>query len=1087
MYIHPDFKKLTSPKSNIQSSPLDEVRNLIQNKQIRIADAGQPIPEPEDNLNPLLKVLDYLDRPGNAIRNALQDTFITKENSFLQGLAEGFTGKEKVYGSDLLEQLGLENKAGKFIGGLALDIALDPLTWLGGAGAKALASGFRNIGLNSAAEIAEKGLLRTALNPISEFNKGLIYAGLREGAGYAPVEDIGKGLAGYLGRKIGSLPVGDRNIGELKNITSDTIGQLFRPRHVATNYNPYGIEARSYEEGKKILEEGVNLLADTNFKVMEQGRRNIEAIAPVLSKVDDRMSQDIIKYIDAPITKLREKFSIEKKLPSNKRKYGIRAFAKVNSLLTKPVAFQDEFRKELTTLQELAQKPISSLTQDEIKKLKSLPVYEKANKLFNDIKQEIEQELLSIKAADPEYYQKLTETMNFLNERNAYLATVEGLTRSEILPNYLYHMFEGSPRDINRFFQRNAHLSRMLSPNIKAHKKRILATFDDLERVANSYKNTNKKIILDELKRVLPEEQYKRLFPDDTDLKNISLDYVKEVARNNGIDLRTLELEPEVNVVKDVFRLQVARELDSARNVVRTQLIKDLEENGLLKIYLDESQAQREIVNLRAKFAEGKITREELEEGIEEIRGRMKDFDAVLEHKWVPTDSIPGLPKGYAIHPELERAIRRLDTVLSNDTELQGLLRVWNSVQNAWKSTVTGMRPGWYINNLFGNVFNSYLGGLKNPNRYYYATQLQTGKNIDDVLKSMGIDMTSEEVMQSFRDLGLEGFGQMYGDISRTAKDIAREARGEVSTISKVTGLGRKLGDWMETNAKLALYLDQLAKGASPVDAARHVKKYLFDYTDLTKFERGLKYVMPFYTFTRKNLPLQLKTLIDRPDKYLAISRAQEETYSAFDVPDENIEAMPEWLRSRAFATPFENIFATPLLPLDTLQDFGTPTQAVETLVNMISPLLKVPVELAKNRSFFTDQPIERYAGETSNLLGLEVPAKLAYALEQLGSVRELNRATEEFITGKDYKGVTGAIPVADNQLLQGLSGMFTLPLARTYNPELAQLYSAYDYNALLEDLITALKAQGIPVRTVTEIRQDNKIPLLTSPIRLGR
>ena len=82
-------------------------------------------------------------------------------------------------------------------------------------------------------------------------------------------------------------------------------------------------------------------------------------------------------------------------------------------------------------------------------------------------------------------------------------------------------------------------------------------------------------------------------------------------------------------------------------------------------------------------------------------------------------------------------------------------------------------------------------------------------------------------------------------------------------------GIGRKLGDAMETNAKLALFIDQLSKGLSPYDAAQVVKKHLFDYTDLTKAERKLKIVVPFYTFTRKNLPLQLKTLIERPDKYL--------------------------------------------------------------------------------------------------------------------------------------------------------------------------------------------------------------------------
>ena len=48
--------------------------------------------------------------------------------------------------------------------------------------------------------------------------------------------------------------------------------------------------------------------------------------------------------------------------------------------------------------------------------------------------------------------------------------------------------------------------------------------------------------------------------------------------------------------------------------------------------------------------------------------------------------------------------------------------------------------------------------------------------------------------------------------------------------------------------------------------AAIHVKKHLFDYDNLSKFEKEfMRRGIPFYTWTRKNLALQLQTLSTKP------------------------------------------------------------------------------------------------------------------------------------------------------------------------------------------------------------------------------
>jgi hypothetical protein len=60
--------------------------------------------------------------------------------------------------------------------------------------------------------------------------------------------------------------------------------------------------------------------------------------------------------------------------------------------------------------------------------------------------------------------------------------------------------------------------------------------------------------------------------------------------------------------------------------------------------------------------------------------------------------------------------------------------------------------------------------------------------------------------------------------------------------------------------------------------ASMEVKKSQFDYTDVSAFERDvLKRFMPFYTWTRKNIPAQLKSLVLNPQRAekLAIAKQQ--------------------------------------------------------------------------------------------------------------------------------------------------------------------------------------------------------------------
>jgi hypothetical protein len=135
---------------------------------------------------------------------------------------------------------------------------------------------------------------------------------------------------------------------------------------------------------------------------------------------------------------------------------------------------------------------------------------------------------------------------------------------------------------------------------------------------------------------------------------------------------------------------------------------------------------------------------------------------------------------------------------------------------------------------------------------------------------------------------GQGGWGSLKA-LGRTARDIAadpggvrnwgqrwREAAGRNLGIKGVLGAerdvlpavkaGRVVGTNIEDFMRGAQWLAETRRGASPEAAAQAVHKMHFDYDRLTDFERNvMRRLVPFYTYARKNLPLQFNTMISQP------------------------------------------------------------------------------------------------------------------------------------------------------------------------------------------------------------------------------
>lgn len=156
---------------------------------------------------------------------------------------------------------------------------------------------------------------------------------------------------------------------------------------------------------------------------------------------------------------------------------------------------------------------------------------------------------------------------------------------------------------------------------------------------------------------------------------------------------------------------------------------------------------------------------------------------------------------------------------------------------------------------------------------------------------------------------GVMNHGQYGGDVvqnlERYALDEAPKsplsALGQwitPTTKSRLLHKGFATGTTLENNTRLALYLDTLAKTGSRKAARANVKKSLFDYADLSPFEQNvMKRFVPFYTWSRKNIPAQIEALIKNPQRAVKVDHLIDNIQYGVDTP--TLEETNEFLRGR--------------------------------------------------------------------------------------------------------------------------------------------------------------------------------------------
>lgn len=430
------------------------------------------------------------------------------------------------------------------------------------------------------------------------------------------------------------------------------------------------------------------------------------------------------------------------------------------------------------------------------------------------------------------------------------------------------------------------------------------------------------------------------------------------------------------------------------------------------------------------------------------IRNFAKKVDEAPK-SWLPIDNAGLFQKGvdigvplvsregaeYVFHPAVAKSYQSMLEGITKDEISEGFWKGFDKIQRYWKASVTSIFPMFHGRNAISNVFLNMMD--MGAETFNPVTHLMAGDFIykDRIANNLAKKMigTGDEALkagQEFSELMTKdvftdktGYTWTYGELRKAIKnnnlafnpmvagasdiDIANQ-----ESLSKFFGLdqsktqrnlqkinpfnaeqfapiraGREVGRAIEEQARLTNFITNLKKTGDVQHAAQRSKQFLFDYGNLTSFEKNvLRRLIPFYSFTKFNLKLQADTLLHAPGRIAAEIKTINnvgEVLGGEQLSEKEKALLPKWMANSIALKRGDEI----------ISGFGTPIEQPfqqfqpTSLLGSISPLIRYPVEAMTGYQFFRGKP-------TSEVIDAK-------------NFKEAPQAIKDFIGYSEYKGTT--------------------------------------------------------------------------------
>lgn len=373
---------------------------------------------------------------------------------------------------------------------------------------------------------------------------------------------------------------------------------------------------------------------------------------------------------------------------------------------------------------------------------------------------------------------------------------------------------------------------------------------------------------------------------------------------------------------------------------------------------------------------------------------------------------------------------------------------LFDKFTNLFKTGVTTIWPGFHVRNFATGAWMNWVTGAFSHSSYADAWELMQGRvpsGLRDLPMFKAGPLAELDDLAAAQELAAQAFGHRVTGGGQVAEVVGKaqgvgatraavhpSQRAAAQTMAGIPGLapdtpweaikdlrhigegfnplevagvkgdidrfvpaqtGRRIGKTTEDLNRLAGWIELQKQGYAPAAAAERMRSAHVDYRQLTPTERNVfRRLIPFYSFTRRMLPEQLREIVQRPGgkvgTTIKASTANERSGEGFT---------PEYLKG-GLAIPVwqgEDGRTTYLTQLDlpheqfNMLHFGERglTKTGLDMLGMLNPILKGPMELATGRQFYSDRDLrdlDPRSGRILEQLGLiDNPRDVPLLLEQ--------------------------------------------------------------------------------------------------------
>ena len=414
------------------------------------------------------------------------------------------------------------------------------------------------------------------------------------------------------------------------------------------------------------------------------------------------------------------------------------------------------------------------------------------------------------------------------------------------------------------------------------------------------------------------------------------------------------------------------------------------------------------------------------------------------------------------------------------------MVRIIDSTNNMFKKFKL-LSPGFQIRNLVGNYTNIMLSGVdprKIIDNGVLANRIlkQGDELVEKAALRMPLTIGEQQMLEIYEGFTKSGFDQVLGkavtpenmasvyDIPESVMRQMRMKDKEANLATKIMGWNARTNELVDRQFRMSAFIyaqrnPEILTKVGVTTPAEFVRKVLFDPRDLSKVEQQyLKRLIPFYTFTKKNLAYQMKNVFDNPNRYNKLIKGIDAAWVAADIdPKKDLE---QYKRENMWIPVFvnENGEYKALKANLPVGDFGEfIANPLKKIVASTAPAVRTPFELAMNTQAFTGMPIQEFQGQR----GYQLPfmgRKAEYLLSQTGLDVPLAMGSDVVQSGINV--ARGGDP------LQGIEKAVGRSFLSSGSVEKARLSKDYERLNNLRDTMRYYKQEGRTILTLDEIEQ---------------